>query len=142
LDENLVATLDAQNGVLAAFEFDDLPDWFTLGALDNRFIDVLRLRYELGDLAEGENQEISFSILVYAFEFKEIERWTESALKQQFDSKTNLPVQERDFCTYIEEYNIKFVVVDTQQILSNIEASPVLDRVYDNGRSIVYTTKR
>jgi hypothetical protein len=142
LDENFVATLDAQNGVLAAFEFDDLPDWFTLGALDNRFIDVLRLRYELGDLAEGENQEISFSILVYAFEFEEIERWTESALKQQFDSKTNLPVQERDFRTYIEEYNIKFVVVDTQQVLSNVEASPVLDRVYDNGRSIVYTTKR
>jgi len=142
LDENLVATLDAQNGVLAAFEFDDLPDWFTLGALDNRFIDVLRLRYELGDLAEGENREISFSILVYAFEFEEIERWTESALKQQFDSKTNLPVQERDFRTYIEEYNIKFVVVDTQQVLSNIEASSALDRVYDNGRSIVYTTKR
>lgn len=142
LDENLVATLDAQNGVLAAFEFDDLPDWFTLGALDNRFIDVLRLRYELGDLAEGENREISLSILVYAFEFKEIERWTESALKQQFDSKTNLPVQERDFRTYIEEYNIKFVVVDTQQLLSNNKASSALDRVYDNGRSIVYTTKR
>lgn len=142
LDENLVAILDAQNGVLAAFEFDDLPDWFTLGALDNRFIDVLRLRYELGDLVEGENREISLSILVYAFEFEEIERWTESALKQQFDSKTNLPVQERDFRTYIEEYNIKFVVVDTQQLLSNNKVSPVLDRVYDNGRSIVYTTKR
>jgi len=142
LDENLVAVLDAQNGVLAAFEFDDLPDWFTLGALDNRFIDALRLRYELGDLAEGENREISFSILVYAFEFEEIERWTESALKQQFDSKTNLPVQERDFRAYIEEYNIKFVVVDTQQVLSNNKASPALDRVYDNGRSIVYTTKR
>jgi len=142
LDENLVAVLDAQNGVLAAFEFDDLPDWFTLGALDNRFIDALRLRYELGDLAEGENREISFSILVYAFEFEEIERWTESALKQQFDSKTNLPVQKRDFRAYIEEYNIKFVVVDTQQVLSNNKASPALDRVYDNGRSIVYTTKR
>jgi len=142
LDENLVAVLDEQNGVLAAFEFDDLPDWFTLGALDNRFIDSLRLRYELGDLAEGENREISFSILVYAFQFDDIERWTETALKQQFESKTNLPVQERDFRTYIEEYNIKFVAVDTQKVLSNIEASPALDRVYDNGRATVYTTKR
>jgi len=142
LDENLVAVLDEQNGVLAAFEFDDLPDWFTLGALDNRFIDSLKLRYELGDLAEGENREISFSILVYAFQFDEIERWTETALKQQFESKTNLPVQERDFRTYIEEYNIKFVAVDTQKVLSNIEASPALDRVYDNGRATVYTTKR
>jgi hypothetical protein len=142
LDGNLVAVLDAQNGVLAAFEFDDPPDWFILGALDNRFIDALRLRYELGDLAEGENREISLSILVYAFEFKEIERWTESALKQQFDSKTNLPIQQRDFRTYIEEYNIKFVAVDTQQVLSNNEASPALDRVYDNGRATVYTTKK
>ncbi|HUT16668.1 MAG TPA: hypothetical protein VMW84_00005, partial [Acidobacteriota bacterium] len=142
LDENLVAVLDEQNGVLAAFEFDDLPDWFTLGALDNRFIDALKLRYELGDLAEGENREISFSILVYAFQFDDIERWTETALKQQFESKTNLPVQERDFRTYIEEYNIKFVAVDTQKVLSNIEASPALDRVYDNGRATVYTTKR
>jgi len=82
------------------------------------------------------------SILVYAFEFEEIERWTESALKQQFDSKTNLPVQERDFLTYIEEYNIKFVAVDTQKVLSNIEATPALDRVYDNGRATIYTTKR
>jgi hypothetical protein len=142
LDENLLAVLDAQNGILAAFEFDDPPNWRTLGALNNRFIDSLRLRYELDDLAEGENREISLSILVYAFEFDEIERWTESALKQQFDSKTNLPIQERDFRTYIEEYDIKFVAVDTQQVLSNIEATPALDRVYDNGRATVYTTKR
>jgi hypothetical protein len=142
LDENLVAVLDAESGVLAAFEFDDLPDWFTLGALDNRFIDALRLRYEFGDLAEGDKREISLSMLVYAFEFEEIERWTESALRQQFDSITNLPVQGRDFRTYSEEYNIKFVAVDTQKVLSNIEATPALDRIYDNGRSIVYTTKR
>jgi len=142
LYEKLVATLDTQNGILTALEFDESPDWFSLGALNNRFIDALRLRYEFGDLAEGENQEISFSILVYAFELEEIERWTTSDLKQQFDSQTNLPVQGRDFLTYIEEYNIKFVVVDTQQVLSNNEASPALDRVYDNGRSIVYTTKR
>jgi hypothetical protein len=142
LNESIVAVLDEQNGILAAFEFDDRPDWFTVGALDNRFIDTLRLQYELGDLDEGKNREISLSILVYAFEFEEIERWTESALKQQFDSKTDLPVQERDFRTYIEEYNIKFVAVDTQKVLSNIEATPALDRVYDNGRATVYTTKR
>ena len=142
LDENFVAILDAENGVLAALKFDDLPDWFVLGALDNRFVDALRLRYELGDLSEGDKREISLSVFVYAFEFDEIERWTGSALKQQFDSKTNLPVQVRDFRTYIEDYNIKFVVVDTQQLLSNNEASPALDRIYDNSRSTVYTTKR
>ena len=123
-------------------KFDDLPDWFVLGALDNRFVDALKLRYELGDLSDGDKREISLSVFVYAFEFDEVERWTRSTLKQQFDTEAYLPVQVRDFRAYIEEYNIKFVVVDTHQVLSNNEASPALDRIYDNGRSTVYTTKR
>ncbi|MHC3129007.1 MAG: hypothetical protein IBV52_02900 [Candidatus Bathyarchaeota archaeon] len=142
LYENLVAVLDTENGILTAFQFDEHPDRFNLGALNNRFIDALRFQYEFGDLAEGENQEISLSILVHAFEHEEIERWTTSDLKHQFDSQTNLPVQGRDFRTYIKEHNIKFVAVDTQQIVSNIEATPALDKIYDNGRSVVYTTKR
>jgi hypothetical protein len=142
LDENLVAIHDAQNGILAVFEFHDLPDWFSLGALDNRGIDALRLRYEFGDLAEGENREISCSVLLCASEFEDIEQWAASDLQQQFDSTTKLEIQERDFVTYIEEYNIKFVVVDTEQVPSNSKASPDLDRVYDNGRTTVYTTKR
>jgi len=142
LDENIVAVHDAQNGILAVFEFHDLPDWFNFGALDDRKIDALRLRYEFGNLAEGEIQEISFSALLYALESEEVEQWTVSDLRQQLNSTTNLPIQERDFVTYIEEYNIKFVVVDTQQVPSNNEASPDLDRIYDNGRATVYTTKR
>ena len=96
----------------------------------------------MGELGEGENQEVSFSILAYAFEPEEMEQWTISDLKHQFDSQTNLPVNGRDFRTYIEEYNIKFVAVDTQQVLSNIEVSPALDKIYNNGRIIVYATKR
>jgi len=142
LYEKLAAIRDTQNSIIVALEFDESPDWFSLGALDNRFIDALRLRYELGDLGEGENQEISFSILAYAFELEEIEWWTTSDLKQRFDSQTDLQVNGIDFRTYIEEYNIKFVAVDTQQVASNIEASPALDKIYDNGRVIVYTTKR
>jgi hypothetical protein len=142
LDENLVAIQDAQNGILAVFEFHYLPDWLSLGALDNRGIDALRLRYEFGDLVEGENREISFSVVLFALEFEEIEQRTVSDLKQLLDSKTKMEIQERDFHTYIEEYNIKFVVVDTQQVPSNSKASPDLDRVYDNGRTTVYRTKR
>jgi hypothetical protein len=142
LPEKLVAVRDKQNGILAAFEFDEPPAWFSVGALKNRFIDALRLKYDFGELGEGENQEISFSILAYAFEPEEMEQWTISDLKQQFDSQTDLPVKAIDFRTFIEEYNIKFVAVDTQQVVSNIEVSPALDKIYNNGRIIVYTTKR
>jgi hypothetical protein len=142
LDDNLVAILDAQNGILAAFKFDDFPDWFILGALDNRFIDALRLSYELGDFVKGDNTTVSLSVLTYSLESEEIERWTTAELHQLFDMQMNLPTQERDFLTYIEEHNIKFVVVDTQIVPSNIEASPALDVIYNNGRAVVYTTKR
>ena len=142
LPEKLVAVRDKQNGILAAFEFDEPPAWFSVGALKNRFIDALRLKYDFGELGEGENQEISFSILAYAFEPEEMEQWTISDLKQQFDSQTDLPLKAIDFRTFIEERNIKFVAVDTQQVVSNIEVSPALDKIYNNGRIIVYTTKR
>ena len=142
LSEKLAAIRDTKNGIITALEFDESPDWFSLGALNNRFIDALRLRYEFGDLDEGEKQEISFSILAYTFDPEEIEQWTTSDLKEQFDSQTDLPVNGRDFLTYIEEHNIKFVAVDTQQVISNIEVSPDLDKIYDNSRMIIYATKR
>jgi hypothetical protein len=141
LPEKLVAVRDTQNGILTAFEFDEPTAFLSVGALKNRFINALRLKYDLGELGEGETQEVSYSILAYAFEPEEIEQWTISDLKQQFDSQTNLPVNGRDFRTYIEEYNIKFVAVDTQQVLSNIEVSPALDKIYNDGRIIVYATK-
>jgi hypothetical protein len=142
LPEKLVAIRDTQNGILAAFEFDEPTAFLSVGALNSRFINALRLKYDLGELGEGETQEISYSILAYAFEPEEMEQWTISDLKQQFDSQTNLPVKAVDFRTYIEEYNIKFVAVDTQQVLSNVETSPALDKIYNDGRIIVYATKR
>ena len=142
LPEKLVAIRDTQNGILTAFEFDEPTAFLSLGALNSRFINALRLKYDLGELGEGETQEVSYSILAYAFEPEEMEQWTIADLKQQINSQTSLPVKAIDFRTYIEEQNIKFVAVDTQQVLSNIEASPALDKIYNNGRIIVYATKR
>lgn len=142
LSDNLAALLDAENGVLVVFEFIDFPDWLNVGALGNRFIDTLRVGYEFGNLTKGESREISFSILLYPFEPRDIEQWTQDGLKQLLDSKTNLPVQGRDFLTYIEEYDIEFVVIDSQQLLLNVESSPILDRVYANDKFVIYAIRR
>ncbi|MEJ2281374.1 MAG: hypothetical protein P8X97_05620, partial [Candidatus Bathyarchaeota archaeon] len=142
LDENLIAALDQTNGVMAVFEFDDYPPAnFTLGALNNRVIDALRLHYEFGDLNQDEDVHISYSALTYSFESDdENRRKTVIEVKQLLKTEDYFPVQTRDFNEYIEENNIKFVAVDTKQVLSNIEATPALDRIYDDGRSIVYRT--
>ena len=141
LGGNIAAMLDVENGLLVVLEFDDFPEWFNIGALGNRFIDALRVGYEFGNFTEGASQEISFSVLLYSFESRDIERWTQDALKQLLDSRTNLPVQERDFLTYIKEYNIEFVVIDSQQLLLNVDSSPILDRVYANDKFVIYAIR-
>ncbi len=142
LAENLIATLDQTNGIMAIFEFDDFPPAnFTLGALNNRVIDALRLHYEFGDLNEGESANISYSALTYSFESDdENRRKTIEEVKELLESKDDLPVQTRDFNEYIAENDVKFVAVDTQQVLSNIKATPALDKIYDNSRLNVYIT--
>ncbi|MDH5686231.1 MAG: hypothetical protein OEY73_06915, partial [Hadesarchaea archaeon] len=142
LGGNVVSILDAENGVLVIFKLDDFPEWLNIGALGNRFIDALRVGYEFGNLTKSESRKISFSVLLYSFESGKIERKTQDTLTQLLDSKTNLPVQERDFLTYIEEYNIEFVVIDSQQLLLNMEASPILNRVYANDKFVVYAIRR
>ena len=142
MNDATISIIDEKNGILAVLELEDSPDWFIIGALDNRFIDALRLRYELGDLDEGEKTQVSLSVLTVAFESKTIEKASAEDIRQFLGAEINSPIQTRDFLTYIEEYDIKFVAVDTQKILSNINATPALDRIYDNGRTTIYTTKR
>ena len=129
---------------MTVFEFDDYPPTnFRLGALNNRVIDALRLHYEFGDLVEGEKVHISYSALTYAFESDDDnKRKTVEEVKELLKTENDFPIQTRDYLRYIEEDDIKFVAIDTQQVLSNIEATPALDKIYDNGRSIIYITYR
>jgi hypothetical protein len=141
---NVIAILDSNNQILGVFDFHDTPDLFTIGALKNQLIDLLTVKYEFGHLRSGQKKEISFSTLLCTSDFEDINQYEASELIQQYDSTTELKIEQIDFPTYIEEYDIKLVVVDTkpQQVLSEREASPDLDRIYHNGRTIVYTTKR
>ncbi len=142
LGDNITATLDEENGMLVVFEFADVPEWLNVGALGNRFIDALRTGYVLGDLTKDESLEISFSILLNSFDPNDSEKWTKTVLKQLLDEGTYLPVQQRDFVTYIEENNIEFVVINSQQLLSSVKSSPILDRVYSNNKFAVYIVRK
>jgi hypothetical protein len=142
LSGNIAAMLDAENGMLVVFELADAPEWFNVGALGNHFIDALRVGYEFGNLMKDESREISFFILLYSFDSIDFAQWTQADLKQLLDSMTNLPVQDRDFLTYIKEYNIEFVVIDSQRLLLNVESSLILNRVYANNKFVVYAVRR
>ena len=141
LTDDSAAILDAKNNILLVFEFADAPDWLNVGALGNRFIDALRIWYQFGDLAGNWSREKSFSIFPYLVEPTQIERPTQTALKQLLDSKVNLTLQQRDFLTYIKEYNIEFVVIDAE-LLPDMKSSPMFDKVYDNGKFIIYRIRQ
>ncbi len=142
LEENVVAVLDEKNGILTAFELGYSLEWFNVGALANHFIDTFRISYDLGNMNIGGSSKVTLSIIVCSFESNDVERLTTADFFEKYDPKTDLPVQQRDYLAFIDEYDIKFVVVDTEQRPSNKEASPVLDIVYNDGRTIVHTTKR
>ncbi len=139
---DIAAIFDVENGLQVIFEFAEIPDWLNIGALGNRVIDALRVGYEFGNFTKEESREVSFSVLPYSFESRDIERGTQDDLKKFLDEYTNLSVQGRDFLTYIEDYDIKFIVIDSQRFLSNMEASPILDRVFDNDKFVIYAIRR
>jgi hypothetical protein len=146
LADNYAAVFDAKNSMLVVFKFAKVPDWLNVGAEvgpeGDRYIDALRTGYQFGDLRKNESGEISFSVLPYSVQPGQTEPPTQATLMQLLDSKVNLTIQERDFLTFIKEYNIKFVVIDSGQISSEIEVSPILNRVYDNGKFVIYAIKR
>ncbi len=99
LDENLTAVLDQTNGIMAVFEFDEYPPTnFTLGALNNRVLDALRLHYELDDLAEGESINFSYSALTYSFESDETienKRKTVEEVKELLETETRFACSDK-----------------------------------------------
>ncbi len=142
LIDNFAAILDSENGVLLVFQFANIPEWLEVGAQGNRFIDSLRVGYQFGDLGKNESREVSFSILTYSSEPKQSEPPTEADLKQLLRSTVNLNIQERDFLTYIKEYSVEFVVFDSEPPFSDIQLFPTLDKIYDNGKFVIYSVRQ
>jgi hypothetical protein len=142
LQGNIIAYYAPKNQTLAVFNFDDKPDWLIFGALENRVIDILSVRYELGYIYTGDEKEVSYSTFLCTSDFEDIKQLPAEELIEEYDSKTTLEIQSIDYVAYIDEYDIKFVVVDITKILTETTPTPDLDKIYDNGRTVVYTTKR
>jgi hypothetical protein len=146
LEGNTIAYFAPEDDALAVVDFDDQADWLIFGVLDTMFMDILRARYDLGNVNVGQTQEVSYSVLLCSTEGTDVKQVKASDLMQQYDPKLDSTVQTLDFPTYIEEYDIRFVVVDTEklpeQLFQVAEPTPDLDRIYDNGRTVTYKTNR
>lgn len=146
LQGNTIAYYAPEDQILTIVEFNERPNWLTIGGLETMFMDILRVRYELGSINVGETQQISYSVLLCSSESSDPKQFDASELMQQYSQTFESTVQERDYPTYIEEYDIKFVVIETEklpeQLFQVAVPSPDMDRIYDNGRTVTYTTKK
>lgn len=140
LTQNTAALIDLDNRLLMIYEYLNLPDWISVGALSNRFIDALRVVYRFSNLTKGRSVEIAFSIFPYHLEGISDEP-SLTTIDQILSADVDLPVQVGDFLTYIRVYNVTFILTNSERLLLNIKSSSAVDRVYDNEKIVVYKTK-
>jgi len=140
LTDDHVALLDSVDGLLVVLKFDTIPDWLNVGALGNRLIDAVRVNYRLGSIEAEENRTIYSSILTQALDSKPYEL-SDASIKQLLESKVNWGINARDYLTYIRDYNIKFIVGDPRFISPDFSTSPLFNKVFDNGRFVIYSVK-
>ena len=142
LSKNRLAVLDPTNEIVVGFEITQQPpNWCNIGALENKFIDAVRLTYYFDDIAQNETKEMGYTILVHAFQDEEMVRWPHENLINRFDDQTSVPVYAQDFLANIKQNDIRFVAVDTQRVVSTIPATPAMDKIYANNGASIYITK-
>lgn len=138
LSENYVAFQDPTNGVFYAFQFEDHPNWGSIGVLSTKQIDALRLRYDLGDV----NKEVS---LTYSFAAFSEESYNVNL--DEFDEVFNLEmggnftVQYRDYLTCAKEMAIQFLIFDKEKFRNEFLNSNFLQLVYSNDLYVICKVK-
>jgi hypothetical protein len=142
LSDDFVALRDSKDGRLAVFKFDNLPEWFNIGALENHVIDAVRLGYEFGALEKNERKQVSYSFATAAFEPSHFEWETTESLEQFMNSQVSQSIQTRDFLTYTDSYDIEFVVVSAQQLPVDLGWTRTRDLIYYDGKIAIFTVKK
>jgi hypothetical protein len=142
LSDDFVALRDSKNGRLVVLKFDASPEWFNIGALENHVIDAVRLGYEFGALAKNESKQVSFSFATATFEPSHFELETTESLKQFLNVQAPQTIRTRDFLTYIDSYNIEYVVVSAQQLPVDLGWTRSRDLIYYDGKLAIYTVKK
>jgi hypothetical protein len=142
LTDNYLSFYDEQNEVFFVLNFNELPDWGNVGALDSRQIDAIRFQYNFGQISVNETASFAYWILTFSeSSFPEIQNLSE--LKSMFDFKPTaaFDVKSRDYHDYIKEFNIGFLVYDKNQLDTKIIRSKLLELVYSNDRYVIFKVK-
>lgn len=135
LPKKQVAFYDPLNGILVAFNFEDTPEWGSVGVLATNQIDALRLRYTIGNISDTAS--ISYSIIAFSEEsFQKVDL---NQIEESFNMEVqeNFVVQFRDYKTHIKEKNIRFLVFEKEKFRKEFLNYDFLQLLYSNDRYVV-----
>lgn len=128
--------------VAYALEFNELPDWGNVGALESMQIDAIRFQYDFDKIGLGQTVSFAYNVLTVAKDsnvgFQHL-----SDLNGLFDARlsTALQLNSSDYRTYIEGNNIKFIVYDKNQLDTKIANCKLLELIYSNDRYAIFKIK-
>jgi hypothetical protein len=137
MTEDYVGMYDETNQVLFAVKFTDLPEWGNIGAVDNREIDALRFRYQLGDVAANSTVTCSYQFLTFSKgSYPEMNL---NNVKAMFGFKATSPfnLTTRSYLKYIRENNVEFLVYEKNELNAKYLHSTLLQQVYANDKYII-----
>jgi len=142
LTDSYLVFYDETAEVVFALNFEELPDWGNVGALDSRQIDAVRFQYNFDKI--NVNQTASFTYQILTFSKNSFPEMPDLGdLKNLFDFQlaTAFDVKSRDYHDYIKDYNIGFLVYDKNQLDTKIIRCKLLEIVYSNDRYVIFKIK-
>jgi len=133
---------DATEEVVFALNFQELPDWGNVGALESMQIDAVRFQYNFDKIDINEATSFTYQYLTFSKNsFPETPRLTDLQGLFDFKPDAEFELKSRDYHEYIRDENIGFLVYDKNQLDTKLVRSKILEIVYSNDRYIIFRIK-
>lgn len=143
LTGNYLGFYDETAAVVFALNFQGLPDWGNVGALESNQIDAVRFQYNFNKIDINETSSFSYNFLTFSkTSTPEIPNLKDLKSIFEFKPTNTFELKSRDYHDYIKEYNIGFLVYDKNQLDTKIIRCKILEVVYSNDRYTIFKIKK
>lgn len=125
-----IAIYDPTNRIFFAIKFLDVPYYANIGALASKQIDALRLFYKFKNLAKP----LSFTYLIVNLSEESVnpKKINLEDFRELFELIGDFTIQERNYISFMYDYNIRFLVFSRDQFRTELLNSRCISLIYSN----------
>ncbi len=142
LTGNYLGFYDPAEKVVFAFNFQELPKWGNVGALESMQIDAVRFQYNFDKIDINNHASFTYQYTTFSeTSFPEMPNLTDLQSLFDFKPAAEFGVKSRDYHEYIKDENIGFIVYDKNQLDTKLVRCKILELVYSNDRYFIFKIK-